>query len=678
MASYGTFDVGGRSPSATGSARCRVRRRPSSSASPGASVGTSTSSARAPVASAARRPCLVDEASASWLSRLGFLFVEPLVALGGVRRLRLQDLWTLEPENTAAQAERRFRAAYRASGHLLTAIWRTEWRAIVCSGGLGLCSALSACCVPVLLFQLLTAAMDPSPAHKSVRELLLLLVGIHAAVMLAVLFDRHARFKMFKAQLRVVASIRLLVFAKSVEKPVKGRHGTSTSIAVIATLYSSNLVQVSWLLIRFHDLWTSTVQLSVLLVIMHRTLHTSATMILASLAAIIGSLSVLTAFSARMLQWYTKKRAKTLAVVNECFKGIQSIKLYAWEDKILSKIMSARRKEEKRQWWEAAFRVVRYCCVWESPAFASVAIFTSLAAHAGYFSPATVFTALILIDHVQVELHGLIMGMRVFIDGRVGLRKIDRYLLYCDKFVDAEEEHSKAEPKTYPKGIVAAMDMANLSVGYYFPITVLGNVNLRVNEGELVVIHGKAGAGKTTLLTAFLGDVACVNGSVYLSPNYKIAYCSEQPWLQTLSIKENVIFGYAYDEAKYYRVLDACCLLEDLESLPNGDDTMIGPKGINLSGGQKSRIALARTLYSDADVYLLDRPLASADAIVQSDVFRKCFLELLRYKTVIIATHNPEVVESDFVDRLWRWRGCEHGYRAIGQYQKRQEAPNVT
>uniref|UniRef100_H3HCF6 ABC transporter domain-containing protein n=1 Tax=Phytophthora ramorum TaxID=164328 RepID=H3HCF6_PHYRM len=611
MASYGTFDVGGRSPSATGSARCRVRRRPSSSASPGASVGTSTSSARAPVASAARRPCLVDEASASWLSRLGFLFVEPLVALGGARRLRLQDLWTLEPENTAAQAERRFRAAYRASGHLLTAIWRTEWRAIVCSGGLGLCSALSACCVPVLLFQLLTAAMDPSPAHKSVRELLLLLVGIHAAVMLAVLFDRHARFKMFKAQLRVVASIRLLVFAKSVEKPVKGRHGTSTSIAVIATLYSSNLVQVSWLLIRFHDLWTSTVQLSVLLVIMHRTLHTSATMILASLAAIIGSLSVLTAFSARMLQWYTKKRAKTLAVVNECFKGIQSIKLYAWEDKILSKIMSARRKEEKRQWWEAAFRVVRYCCVWESPAFASVAIFTSLAAHAGYFSPATVFTALILIDHVQVELHGLIMGMRVFIDGRVGLRKIDRYLLYL-----------------------------------------LGNVNLRVNEGELVVIHGKAGAGKTTLLTAFLGDVACVNGSVYLSPNYKIAYCSEQPWLQTLSIKENVIFGYAYDEAKYYRVLDACCLLEDLESLPNGDDTMIGPKGINLSGGQKSRIALARTLYSDADVYLLDRPLASADAIVQSDVFRKCFLELLRYKTVIIATHNPEVVESDFVDRL--------------------------
>ncbi|KAL4156806.1 hypothetical protein PRNP1_005832 [Phytophthora ramorum] len=653
MASYGTFDVGGRSPSATGSARCRVRRRPSSSASPGASVGTSTSSARAPVASAARRPCLVDEASASWLSRLGFLFVEPLVALGGARHLCLQDLWTLEPENTAAQAERRFRAAYRASGHLLTAIWRTEWRAIVCSGGLGLCSALSVCCVPVLLFQLLTAAMDPSPAHKSVRELLLLLVGIHVAVMLAVLFDRHARFKMFKAQLRVVASIRLLVFAKSVEKPVKGRHGTSTSIAVIATLYSSNLVQVSWLLIRFHDLWTSTVQLSVLLVIMHRTLHTSATMILASLAAIIGSLSVLTAFSARMLQWYTKKRAKTLAVVNECFKGIQSIKLYAWEDKILSKIMSARRKEEKRQWWEAAFRVVRYCCVWESPAFASVAIFTSLAAHAGYFSPATVFTALILIDHVQVELHGLIMGMRVFIDGRVGLRKIDRYLLYCDKFVDAEEEHSKAEPKTYPKGIAAAMDMANLSVGYYFPTTVLGNVNLRVNEGELVVIHGKAGAGKTTLLTAFLGDVACVNGSVYLSPNYKIAYCSEQPWLQTLSIKENVIFGYAYDEAKYYRVLDACCLLEDLESLPNGDDTMIGPKGINLSGGQKSRIALARTLYSDADVYLLDRPLASADAIVQSDVFRKCFLELLRYKTVIIATHNPEVVESGFVDRLW-------------------------
>ncbi|KAL3662869.1 hypothetical protein V7S43_012271 [Phytophthora oleae] len=652
MGSYGTFDGGS---SVDGSPRSRVRRRSPLPHQPGASNRAVSSSRSFSSESVERRPCLVDEASASWLSRLGFLFVESLIALGGARRLNLQDLWTLEPENTAEQAEKRFRAAYSASGRLVTAIWRTERRAILCSGGLGLFSALSACCVPVLLFKLLTAAMGPMEEHKSVLELMLLLVGIHAAVVLAVLFDRHARFKMFKAQLRVVASIRILVFAKSVERPVKGRHGTSTSIAAIATLYSSNLVQVSWLLIRFHDMWTSTLQLSVLLFILHETLHTSATVILSALAVIIGGLSVLTALSARMLQWYTKKRAKTLAAVNECFKGIQSIKLYAWEDKILSKIMSARRKEEKRKWWEASFRILRYCCVWEAPAFAAMTIFTSLAARAGFFSPATVFTALILIDHVQVELHGLIMGIRVFIDGRVGLRKIDHYLQYCDRFTNKSADGTgvDTEPKKYPQGVVAAMDTADLEVGQHFQTIVLANVNLRVNAGELVVIHGKAGAGKTTLLTGFLGDVACVKGSVYLSPRFKVAYCSEEPWLQTLSIRDNVLFGYPYDEGKYFRVLDACCLLEDLESLPNGDGTMIGPKGINLSGGQKSRIALARTLYSDADVYLLDRPLASADAIVQSDVFRKCFLELLRYKTVIVATHNPEVVESGFVDRLW-------------------------
>ncbi|RLN60852.1 hypothetical protein BBJ29_001878 [Phytophthora kernoviae] len=448
-----------------------------------------------------------------------------------------EDLWTLEPENTSERAAERFREVYSESNHLLTAIWRTEWRAIICSGGLGLCSVLITSCIPLLLFKLLTAVMDPDHGGKSVLELLLLLVGIQVAMVLGVLFDRHARFRMFKAQLRVVASIRLLVFAKSVERPVKGKHGTSTSIATIATLYSSNLVQ---------------------------TLHTSAKVILTSLAIIIGALSALTLFSARILQWYTKKRAKTLAAVNECFKGIQSIKLYAWEDKILSKIMSARRKEERRQ---------------------------------------------------------------------------------C--------ENGKLDVNTYPESVVAVIDHANLVVGEHFQTTVLTNVNLQVNTGELVVIHGKAGAGKTTLLTSLLGEVTCVSGSVFLSPKYKVAYCSEQPWLQTLSIKDNVIFGSTYDESKYYRVLDACCLLEDLESLPDGDDTMIGPKGINLSGGQKSRIALARTLYSDADLYLLDRPLASADAIVQSDVFRKCFLELLRYKTVIVATHNPEVVESGFVDRVF-------------------------
>lgn len=447
---HGPFDTDGNSVGA--GARCRVRCRSYSSPHSGAWSRTSLTPENPANVSVESRACLVDESSASWLSRLGFLFVEPLVALGGRHRLRLQDLWKLDSENTAEQAERRFRAVYSASGQLMTAILRTEWRAIVCSGGLGLCSATSACCVSVMLFKLLTAAMDPESEHKSVLELLLLLVGIHVSVMLAVLFDRHARFRMFKAQLRVVASIRALVFAKSVQRPVKGRHGTSTSIAAIATLYSSNLVQVSWLLIRFHDMWTSTLQLSVLLFILHRTLQTSAIVILSSLAVIIIGLSVLTALSARMLQWYTKKRAKTLAAVNECFKGIQSIKLYAWEDKILSKIMSARRKEEKRKLWEAAFRILRCCCVLEAPAFASVAIFTSLAARAGFFSPATVFTALILIDHVQVELHGLIMGIRVLIDGQVGLRKIDHYLRYCEKF--ANDTTVETEPKTYTDGVV--------------------------------------------------------------------------------------------------------------------------------------------------------------------------------------------------------------------------------
>ncbi|KAG7398480.1 hypothetical protein PHYBOEH_011101 [Phytophthora boehmeriae] len=650
MTLAGTFDGG------NFRSRSRVRRRscdsPSPSSPSAAAASTSSSSSERPP-----RPCLVDESSASLLSRLAFLFVEPLVALGGTRRLLMDDLWALDPENTAERAVQRFREAYSRSSHLLTAIWRTEWRAIICSGFLGLCSVLSASCVPVLLFKLLTAVTDPEHYHNSVLELLVLLVGIQVAVVLGVLFDRHARFRMFKAQLRVVASIRLLVFAKSVEKPVKGKHGTSTSIAAIATLYSSNLVQVSWLLIRFHDLWTSAIQLAVLLFILNQTLHTSAKVILTSLAIIIGALSILTALSARTFQWYTKKRSKTLAAVNECFKGIQSIKLNAWEDKILSKIMSARRKEERRQWWEAVLRIIRYCCVWEAPSFASVAIFTSLSAHAGFFSPATIFTALILIDHVQVELHGLITGIRVFIDGRIGMRKIDNYLLYCDKHGNADytvggESCSMAE-NTYAKGVVAVIDQACLVVGDRFPTTVLMNVNLQVNTGELVVIYGKAGAGKTTLLTSLLGEVMCERGNIFVSPKYKVAYCSEQPWLQTLSIKDNVLFGSAYDESKYFRVLDACCLFEDLESLPNGDDTMIGPKGINLSGGQKARIALARTLYSDADLYLLDRPLASADAIVQSDVFRKCFLELLRYKTVIVATHNPEVVESGFVDRVW-------------------------
>ncbi|KAF0708162.1 hypothetical protein As57867_006416, partial [Aphanomyces stellatus] len=98
----------------------------------------------------------------------------------------------------------------------------------------------------------------------------------------------------------------------------------------------------------------------------------------------------------------------------------------------------------------------------------------------------------------------------------------------------------------------------------------------------------------------------------------------------------------------------ACALASDLAALPAGDRTEIGQKGLNLSGGQKARVGLARACYSDADVFLLDSPLAAVDAIVSNEIFTKCILGLLRHKAVLLVTHNQDIIASPYVDRVFQ------------------------
>ncbi|KAH9119892.1 hypothetical protein AeMF1_007675, partial [Aphanomyces euteiches] len=154
------------------------------------------------------------------------------------------------------------------------------------------------------------------------------------------------------------------------------------------------------------------------------------------------------------------------------------------------------------------------------------------------------------------------------------------------------------------------------------------NINLKVHQGELVVIHGAVGQGKSSLCSILLGEMVKTNGSVFVGG--QVAYFSQQPWIQNTTIRENILFGKPYDRTKYDKVIDACALAKDMASFPAGDRTEIEAKGLNLSGGQKARVSLARACYSDADVFILDSPLSAVDAIVSSEIFRKCFHEVAK------------------------------------------------
>lgn len=148
----------------------------------------------------------------------------------------------------------------------------------------------------------------------------------------------------------------------------------------------------------------------------------------------------------------------------------------------------------------------------------------------------------------------------------------------------------------------------------------LSQINVKVPLGKLTLVVGPVGSGKSTLLKAFLGEVAIVAGSVKISSS-ELAYCDQTPWLMNGTVRDSIIAFSPVDERWYQQVLDACALREDLVQLPRGDLTTIGSKGIVLSGGQSQRISLARAVYAQKDVIILDDVFSGLDAHTENAVF---------------------------------------------------------
>ena len=172
----------------------------------------------------------------------------------------------------------------------------------------------------------------------------------------------------------------------------------------------------------------------------------------------------------------------------------------------------------------------------------------------------------------------------------------------------------------------------------------LKSVNLSVDKGDLAFITGRVGAGKSSLLYAILREIPLVSGKT--SSVGKVAWVGQQPWVFSGTVRDNVLFGEPFDQNRYDLTLQACSLIKDLQRLPDGDLTVVGERGIVLSGGQQARVELARAVYSNADIYLLDDPLSAVDSKVGHDIFEKCINGVLGNKTRLMITHNLAALQD--------------------------------
>ena len=187
----------------------------------------------------------------------------------------------------------------------------------------------------------------------------------------------------------------------------------------------------------------------------------------------------------------------------------------------------------------------------------------------------------------------------------------------------------------------------------------LQDIEFTAESGSLTVITGPVGSGKSTLLSAIAGEP---DTSGAISYNGTLVYVPQIAWVFSGTIRENILFGEPYEELKYTRIIEACALTHDIQQFPDCDQTVVGERGEVLSGGQRARVSLARAVYADADLYLLDDPLSAVDFKVGQHIFEKCIKGLLGHKTRVITSHQEQLMkEADHVIVLYKGRVLGRG-----------------
>jgi len=384
----------------------------------------------------------------------------------------------------------------------------------------------------------------------------------------------------------------------------------------------------------FHQTWTTSVQLCIALVILYNAVGLA---MIASLVVIVLTV-ICNAPLAKLQHKFQSKLMEAqdvrLKAMSESLIHMKVLKLYAWETHFKKVIEGLRETEIK---WLSAFQLRKSYnsfLFWTSPVLVSSATFFTCYLLKIPLDASNVFTFVATLRLVQDPIRQIPDVIGVVIQAKVAFTRIT-------KFLDAPELNGQVRKKycvgnEYP----IVMNSCSFSWDENPSKPTLKNINLVVKAGEKVAICGEVGSGKSTLLAAVLGEVPKTEGMIQVCG--KIAYVSQNAWIQSGTVQDNILFGSSMDRQRYQETLERCSLVKDLEMLPYGDNTQIGERGVNLSGGQKQRVQLARALYQNADIYLLDDPFSAVDAHTATSLFNEYVMGALSDKTVLLVTHQVD------------------------------------
>ena len=353
---------------------------------------------------------------------------------------------------------------------------------------------------------------------------------------------------------------------------------------------------------------------------------------------------------------------KRLNLLMETIQGIRLIKLYAWDLFKINQIKAVRADEikclKKISFLESLGRVF----IMSSNYTSGFLIFMIQIERFDQIMYSKIFPSIMLLAYSRQ-----IVGMQWL----QGLTLLADLKIFCERvmhFMNLEEvEPVSVEPVRNVENAIEFEDFtgywarqdlqsnfSNKSNGtkaeesddLYIPV--ISNINLNVKKNSLTVITGRIGAGKTSLILSLTGEITYTKG--YMRYSGSCAYVAQEPMLFSGPLRDSIIFGKPYNEELFWRVIDACCLTSTINNLPQKEMSEIGERGVFLGIKTTNQVALARALYADMDIYLLDNPFAGLDVKLASDIFNRTHQEFLKNKTVVLISQNLRFVQ--FADQI--------------------------
>uniref|UniRef100_UPI0037E899EE ATP-binding cassette sub-family C member 4-like n=1 Tax=Semicossyphus pulcher TaxID=241346 RepID=UPI0037E899EE len=588
-------------------------------------------------------------ASAGLLSTLFFWWLNPLFKTGYKRQLEEDDMFEVLSEDRSEnlgqdlnrywdhEVQKATKEMRKPS--LSKAIMKCYWKPYAVLGFFTLIEEVIKVIQPVFLGKMITYFENYDPNDtKALNEAYGYATGMSLSTIGLAMLHHLYFYHVQRAGMKIRVAMCHMIYKKALCLSSSAMGKTTTG--QIVNLLSNDVNKFDDVTIFLHFLWVGPLQAAAVVGLLWLEIGASC---LAGMVVLMFLMPVQTMFG----RLFSKFRSKTavltdsrIRTMNEVVSGIRIIKMYAWEKPFSALVTEVRRKEISKIMKSSYLRglnMASFFCASKIIVFITFTLYVLLG---NTITASSVFVTVSLYTAVRLTVTLFFpSAIEKLFECRVSIRRIQEFLL-LDEIAKGSAALQQEENKD------ASVEIQDLTC--YWDKTLdapsLQNVSFTLNSNQLLAVIGPVGAGKSSLLSSILGELPDDKG--VLKVRGQLTYAAQQPWVFPGTIRSNILFGKELNQQKYERVIRACALKRDMELLPDGDLTLIGDRGATLSGGQKARVNLARAVYQDADIYLLDDPLSAVDAEVGRHLFEQCICGLLRNKPRILVTHQLQYLKA--------------------------------